>query len=278
MKALKPILIICATICCLVSCKKEVDMTLKQKTLFENADIRDIEVVDAWPVQVVYDSVNTFVEVEYSAYLENYLKINMDGGKLHVGFTGKVYAESGSIFKATVHTSAIENIEVNNAATLAFEGSFTGDRLKVTLDDASVCNGLVFSGEESEIKMEAASLMTGFQFVGENCTATLEDASQFNGEIQASESITIYLCDGSRFVNKGGLTQQANLHLTDASLLNMAETQVNTMEVELSGAAEATVHVTDRISGILTEASTLYYKGHPQLEVDCSDGSQLIPF
>ena len=40
MKALKPILFLCVALCLTTSCKKEVDMTLKQKTVLENADIR----------------------------------------------------------------------------------------------------------------------------------------------------------------------------------------------------------------------------------------------
>jgi len=67
MKALKPILILCIAICFTTSCKKEVDMTVMQKTLFENADIRQIEIGDAWQVTIVADTV-TFVQVEYSAY------------------------------------------------------------------------------------------------------------------------------------------------------------------------------------------------------------------
>ena len=69
MKVSRNILIICATICCFVSCKKEVDMTLVQKTVLENADIRQIEIGDAWQVTLIADS-NTFVELAYSAYLE----------------------------------------------------------------------------------------------------------------------------------------------------------------------------------------------------------------
>ena len=62
MKALKPLLLLCVALCFATACKKDVDMTLVQKTVLENADIRQIRVSDAWEVSVVADS-NTFVEL-----------------------------------------------------------------------------------------------------------------------------------------------------------------------------------------------------------------------
>jgi hypothetical protein len=277
MKTIKTILILCVALCFATSCKKGVDMTLVQKTILENANIRQIEVSDAWEVTVVADS-NTYVELEYSAYLENSLKTRMEGTKLEIGFSGYVYHEINSVFRATVHTPQIEIVEADDAAQVQCKGEFAGQHIKIALNDASRCNGLVFSGESCEITLESASVMTGFRFVGNSCSAELKDASQCNSEIAASESIQIQLGDGSRFVNKGGTTEQANIHLDSASLLNMVETEVKTMEVELTGESEATVHVTEMLRGTLTDASTLYYKGHPQTNIDCSEDSQLIPF
>ena len=277
MKTIKTILMLCVALCLATSCKKDVDMTLVQKTVFENTDIRQVEIEDAWQVTVVADS-NTYVELEYSAYLENNLKVTTEGNTLKIGFTGSTYPVINSVFSATVHTPQIDELDIDEAAQVQCNGTFSGQQIKVSLNDASKCNGLVFSGESCKINMESASVMTGFQFAGNSCTVVLEDASQCNSEIAASETAEIYLADASRFINKGGMTNQVSIHLDDASLLNMVETEVKTMEVDLSGASEATVHVTDYLNGTLKEASTLYYKGHPQKDVDCSIGSQLIPF
>ena len=277
MKSIKPILILCATICCFASCKKEVDMTLVQKTMFENTDIRQIEAGSAWQVAVVTDSV-TFVELSYSAYLEPYLKAKLDSAKLEIGFKGKMYTEPGSVFRATVHTNQFEKLEAKESAQVQCEGTFQGQRIELQLSDAAQCNGLIFSGTTCEINMEGASLLAGFQFVGNTAKAALKDASQFNGQIQAAQLLEINLSEASRFVNKGTMTELTRLHLSDASLLNMAETQCNTMEVELASGSEATVQVTDYLGGILREASTLYYKGNPEINIDCSEDSHLIPF
>jgi hypothetical protein len=277
MKALKPILILCVALCFATSCKKDVDMTLVQKTLFENADIRQIEASDAWQVTVVADSA-TYVKLEYSAYLESNVKAKMEGSKLEIGFSGYVYPVINSVFRATLHTPRIEKVEADDGAQIQCNGEFAGQHIEMALSDASRCNGLAFSGESCEISLKNASVMTGFRFAGNSCSAMIEDASQCNSEIAATESIQLYLSDASRFVNKGGTTVHADIHLDGTSLLNMAETEVKTMEVNLMGASEATVRVTEMLKGTLKESSTLYYKGHPQTDIDCSEGSRLIPF
>ena len=277
MKTIKPFLILCVALCFATSCKKDVDRTLMQKTVLENVDIREIEVSDAWQVKVVADS-NTYVVLEYSAYLENNLKAKMEGTKLEIGFAGNVYPAINSIFRAIVHTPQIEKLHADDASQIQFEGEFTGHQLEIELSDASQCNGLVYTGQSCNLKMEDASILTAFHFIGSYCIAELEHTSQFNGQIEATDQLEITLEDASRFVNKGGQTARANIKAHDASHLNMAETLVNDMFVDLTSGSEATVWVELLLEGKAIDASTIYYKGHPQLNVDCSDDSQLIPF
>ena len=251
-------------------------MTLVQKTVLENANIRQIEVSDAWEVTVVADN-RTFVELEYSAYLEEGIKTLMEGTQLEIGFTSNVYPVINSVFRATIHTTQLEKIEADDASQVQCTGDFSGQALELELNDASNCNGLVFSGESCHISMEDASLLTGFHFVGYRCTAELEGASQFNGQIEVTERLEIELEDASRFVNKGGETTEAIIKAHDASRLNIVETRVGEMHVDLSSASEATVWVSNNIDGSLKEVSTLYYKGNPQKNVECDESSEMVP-
>ena len=277
MKTIKPFLILCVALCFATSCKKDVDMTLLQKTALENVDIRQIEVSDAWQVKVVADS-TSYVVLEYSAYLENNLKAKTEGTKLEIGFAGSVYPAINSVYRAIVHTPQIEKLDADEASKIQFIGEFTGHQLEIELSDASQCNGPVFTGQSCNLKMEDASLLTGLHFVGSSCIAELEHASQFNGQIEAADQLEITLEDASRFVNKGGQTARTNIKAHDASRLNMVETLVNEMYVDLTGGSEATVWVDLLLEGKARDASTIYYKGHPQMNVDFSDDSQLIPF
>lgn len=278
MKTIKTILILCVALCLASSCKKEVDMTLTQKTVLENADIRQIEVSDAWEVSVIADS-NTYVELEYSAYLEPGLNVRMEGSKLEIGFTGNVHPVINSVFKATVHTNKVEKIEADEAAQLSFVGHFsaTSDTLYVELDDASVCSGLDYSGHVCKISIEDASHFLGFNLSGYNCEVKASNASSCKGIFDMSFHLVANLDGASRFITFGGEAPNGMIRLQGGSLLNMAQTQVREMHVDLSGASEATVWVSDAMEGTLKDASTLYYKGNPQKQIECDESSEIIP-
>ena len=279
MKALKIVLFISVALCFATSCKKDVDLTLMQKTVLEDVDFRYLAVYDAWQVTVVADSV-TYVELEYSAYLEPYLKAKLDGLRLEIGFTGNVRPVINSEFRATVHANSIDEINAHDASQLVFSGHFTStsDCLTIHLEDASVCTGLDYSGNEYAVFVEDASQFLGFHLSGTMSEVKVSDASTCKGDFDMSSELAVNLSDASRLVTFGGDVPYAYIKLQDACLLNMVQTEVNRMNVQLWGASEATVNATQQLSGGLTEASTLYYKGHPQLNVDCSDDSQLIPF
>ena len=279
MKTIKTILILCAALCFATACKKEVDMTLIQKTVLENADIRQIEVGDAWQVTVVADS-STFVELEYSAYLEPYLKTKMEGTQLEIGFTGKVYPVMGSVYKAKVHTAHFNRVEAKDATILNFEGSFYSDddSLNIVLNDASLCNGLDISGKYNKVSLNDASKFVGFHLDGTNNLVYVKDASVCKGSFETRFHFFALLEDASQLVTFEGATPYGQITLRDGSLVNMAQTEIRELNVNLSGASEATVNVTETMTGSLTEASTLYYKGIPTIDVNCSEDSQLIPF
>jgi len=276
MKTIKTILILFVALCFATSCKKEVDKTLIQKTVFENADIREIEVSDGWQVTVVADSC-TYVELVYSAYLEPYVKAKMNDTHLELGFMLKTYPGINSEFRATVHLRQIEKIDAKNASKVTFTGSYYGERLYVNLSGASTCNALTYTGEKCEIVMDAASKLLDFQFDGATCIASLTKSSQFNGRIHATELLDLNLNDNSRFINRGGETAKADIKLHDDSMLNMVETQVNKLYAELSEASEATVWVTEYLKATLNDASTLYYKGNPLKDLACHDNSEVKP-
>lgn len=278
MKVLKTILILCITICCFASCKKNVDMTLMQKTVLENADIRQITASDAWEVFVVADS-NTFVELEYSAYLESKVNVKMQGSRLEIGFLGSTYPVLYSVFRATVHTNKIENIKVEEAAQVGFAGHFsaTSDTLFVDLDDASICSGLNYSGHVIEIAVKDASNFFGFELSGYNCEVDVTDASTCKGVFDMSFHLVANLKNKSQLITFGGSAPFGMIQLQDVSTLNMVQSEVGEMHVDLSGASEATVNVSERMEGSVKMFSTLYYKGHPQIDVDCSEDSTLQP-
>lgn len=281
MKTLKTILILCAAICCFTSCKKEANMTLMQKTVFENANIHRINVNNGWEVTFVYDSLKSFVELEYSAYLEDYVSVREDNEWLLIGFNSKINTLSGSVFKATVHISQKEVLYImaDNASVITMEGPFElEDTMDIDLRNASVCNGFEVTSQLCGINLTDGSQIYGVNFNGTNCTVYAHKGSSCKGYFNVEQSFTTGVGISSQLIVFGGSMPSANIEVKNAGTINMVQAEVKDMNVYLDGVSEATVNVTETLSGFLLSGSTLYYKGHPQIDIDCSDDSQLIPF
>lgn len=273
--------LLCVALCFAISCKKEADMTLKQKTMYENNDLSLFHVGDAWDVTFVYDSLKSFVELEYSAYLEEYVSVWDTNSWLDIGFKGAVYKQPGSVFKAKVHTSEREHlyIKVENASVITMEGLFKlEDGIDMELHNNSVCNGFAVTSQLCGIDLTDGSQMYGVNFNGTNCSVYAQKGSSCKGYFNVEESFTTGVGISSQLIVFGGNIPSASIEVKDAGTINMAQAEVKDMSVYLDGASEATVNVTETMSGFLLSGSTLYYKGHPQINVDCSEDSQLIPF
>ena len=280
MKALKPILILCVALCFATSCKKDPDMTVVQKTVYEDNDLSMFYVDDGWEITLVYDSLHSYVELEYSAYLEEHVSVWDTNGWLNIGFKGSVYKQPGSIFKAKVHTSEREYlyIKVNNASVFNMEGLFELESITFELLNASICNSFEVTSQSCGIELTYGSQLYGVNFNGTNCTVYAHKGSSCKGYFNVEQTFTTGVGINSQLIVFGGSMPSASIEVKDAGTINMVQAEVNDMHVYLDGASEATVLVTETISGFLLSASTLYYKGHPQIDVECSDDSQLIPF
>ena len=281
MKTIKTILIFCTALCFIISCKKEPDMTLRQKTVYENNDISLFHIDDAWDVSFVYDSLNSYVELEYSAYLEEYVSVWDTNGWLNIGFRGSVYKQPGSVFKAKVHTSEKEHLymKVEDASVITMEGVFRlEDGLDIELHDGSVCNGFAVTSQWSSISLTHDSQIYGVDYHGTNCAVYAQKGSSCKGCFHVEESFTADVGVSSQLIVFGGNIPSASIEVKNESTINMVQAEVQNMSVYLEGASEATVNVSERIEGSVKEASTLYYKGHPQIDVECSEDSHLISF
>lgn len=260
----------------LTSCRdKDLDMTLLEKTLFENAEINEITASDAWCITVIQDE-NTFVELEYSAFLEDYLKLQLEGSSLSIGFTRHLFFPSNTVMNATVHTPMVRKLSFSDAVFAALDNLQLETDLVLELEDASSCRGGHFKGD-ADLKLTDASKCVELFLEGTNCTVELQDASVLKGCLNVSGDLTMTVKDASRMTEYGGEINNAVVEVSDASSLNMATSWINRMFIEVSDASEATVNVTESLEGKVQDASKLYYSGNPTLNVVCDDSSLLEP-
>ncbi len=255
--------------------EKELDMTLVKKTVFEDATIAAITVKDAWNVTVVQDG-RTYVELEYSAFLEDYLKVVMEAQELSIGFYRYLYLPSNTVMNATVHTASVEKLHFSDATKVILDGIFPETNLTVKLSDAATCKGGRFTGK-ADLELSDAATMVGFDFEGETCSVELSDASTFKGNLSVIDHLDIVVEDASHLTTYSGHAPHAEVEVSDASSLNMLETEVGTMNITVKDASEASVFVTTTLEGTVKDASELYYKGNPSLNVTCDDTSVIRP-
>lgn len=257
--------------------EKEIDMTVVQETLYDGATINAITAEDAWNVAVVQDE-RTYVELEYSAFLEDYLRVVMEAHELKIGFSRYLNLPSNTVMHATVHTSSVETLHFAEAVKATLQGEFSGDFLTITLEDAVTCKGGTYHGDGAvSIKLNDASTMVDFEVNGRSCSIELEDASIFKGDLSVTDHLDIVVSDASHLTTYGGHAPQAEVEVSSASSLNLLETEVVTMNITLKDASEASVFVTNTLEGTVQDSSNLYYKGNPSLNIICDETSIIRP-
>lgn len=257
------------------SCRdKDLDMTIRQKTLYEGAEFNEIVAEDAWNIIVLQDADESYVELEYSAFLEDYMKVQLNGKSLFVGFTRHLFFPNNTVMNATIHTPSVSKLSFSDAVFAALDNLNLETDLTLELEDASSCRGGHFKGN-ANLKLSDASTCVELYLEGTNCSVELSDASVFKGCLNFSGNLTMDIEDASRFTDYWGEINYAQVEVSDASYLNMATSWINRMYIEVSDASEATVNVVETLEGSVRDASKLYYSGNPVLNVSCDETSTL---
>lgn len=272
---MKKIVFILVGLMAFTACKKEQepDMTVMDKTLYENAVMNEISAEDAWCVKIIQDTVS-YVELEYSAFLEAYLKVTLEGTSLHIGLNQSISMPNNTVMNATVHTLEVHKVHFSDAVTAAMDGVLSRTSFNLVLEDASTCRGGHFYGT-ADLKLSGASKCVEFYFEGTTCKAEVEDASDLKCQFNVSGDLDMTVKGGSHVINYWGEINRAHVTVTDAGFLNMATNWISHMHIDVKSASEATVKVTETLEGSVQDASELYYYGHPTVNIDCDDSSIL---
>lgn len=260
----------------LASCReKEPDMTLTQLTIYEGEEISEISVKGQWNVTVVQDE-RSFIEIECSAYLLEYMLCELKDGALVFGEGFHLHHPNNTVMNVTIHTPAVRKLEFTYAAQAMLEGDFPETSLTFELGNTSSCKGGHFAGKASLMVYDCSTL-ADFEFDGESCELKVVDAATFKGKLTVSDTLNVIMNSASHLTTYGENVSFVNAEVSSASSLNMLETEVGAMRITMKEASEASVFVTSTLEGSLRDASTLYYKGDPTLNVDCDETSTIRP-
>ena len=98
---------------------------------------------------------------------------------------------------------------------------------------------------------------------------------ELNGLPSAAQEFVLELSGASEATIENASANKLQLGLSGASLARLYGFEVRQAEVNLSGASDASVWVADRISGSLSGASKLHYRGDPTIDVSSSGASEV---
>ena len=253
-------------------------MTLVQETRYEGAVMNEITAEDAWDIMVVQDSERSYVELEYSAFLEEYIRVVKEDSALRIGFSRSLNLPSNTVMKATIHTASVQKLHFSEAVTATLEGQFPETSLTMELNDAVTCKGGNFAGNAA-VKLSSASTLVDCYFHGQSCEIELKEASVFKGWF-TEDQLVVKMSGASRLTTYGGTVVSADVEVSEASFLNTLQTFISEkMIVMIKDASEASVAVNRPalLDGFVVDASTLYYQGNPILNVSCDVTSTLQP-
>lgn len=262
-------LICLASLCLLsmLSCKKDLDMTVMHKVVLEGCSFNSIRADRAWQIEVVEDEC-CFVELEYSAYLEPYIKCELEGERsLRLGFNASGTLATGSVNKAKVHLVQMELMQLSESCKVTLVGSFTTAPLTLELKDGASCSG--GSASACKASLDGGSMLEDFSCEG--LDIILSEDSHFVGVVKpfadTDQPLKVRATGHSSFVNRGACSlAKAEVLVGGGSLVNMAQTEIATsLHLEVDGASEATLRFGSgtELTGFLHDNSTLFYYGTP---------------
>ena len=256
-------------------------------------DVKSISVSNAFEVYVTKGSSNV-VEVKYDADnldVEKYLDVRYSSldSKLNLGMKELSAKErlsrktfNYSKVKVYLQMTDIRSIHVSGASSVRFEGNFSASDLDVDLSGASKlydlnvrgssafsieCSGAskaVVSAEFDVIKLDAtgASNIT-FNGKAKLLNVDLSGASKVSckGEYDKCD----VECSGASNVEMEGTRKNLSLEGSGACKIDAKEFSAKIADVELSGASNVKIQVSDALKYDVTAASKLTYFGEPKL-------------
>ena len=266
-------------------------------------EVKSISVNNAFEVYVTKGT-SKVVEVTYNTDnkdFEEYLDVRYlsHESKLHLGLKyrsprERVFGRSLNNVKVKVYIqmSELRKINVTGASAIHFEGAFSASDLDVDLSGASKLYGLDVKGNSSlSLECSGASkavVSAEFDVVRINATgasnvsfsgkAQLMNAD-FSGASKGSYDGEFDKCDiecsGASNIEMQGKCRTLSLEGSGACKIDAKDFSVKVVDVELSGASNMKIQVSDELKYDVSSACKLTYIGDPKL-TNVSESNNVI--
>ncbi|MEM9929747.1 MAG: head GIN domain-containing protein [Bacteroidota bacterium] len=122
------------------------------------------------------------VKVEAESNLIEYVKTEVSGGRLSIGFTGNVNISNQRPIRVYVSMNDLDYVKASSSSKIAFKDAFRGDDLQVRVSSSADILDLDFTG--NEIRLDASSSGT-IELAGSGSSIRAKSSS--SSRIRASE-------------------------------------------------------------------------------------------
>jgi len=174
--------------------------------------------------------------IDYSESLEGRIIAKIEDGYIYLGITGDLKIKNG-------YPVIQANISISELELIEIS---SGSSVEMSGN---------FNGDKCTIKMKETSILTGFNYTGESMDINLSSSSE---------------CEMS------GNVDSATVFAKEGSSLDMINVMTQILDVNLSAASSAKVTVLEKITGKLSSACNLEYKGNADIsEVDVDSTSNI---
>ncbi len=221
----------------------------------EFSDFTEVDVSSAFEVEITRsDNFSVIISAEESLY--DYVEVTKSGNKL------KVYLNPRHIFtdftigaktlKAEITMPVLTNLVVSGASS----GTITGFKSKNDL----------------ELNVSGASTLEIVDCGMNDATFEISGASKLSGNMTADDmEIDI---SGASKVGLSGSGDKLSTEVSGASNLDMEKFILQSGDLDISGASEATLNIKGTVDAELSGASRLYFYGNPVIgDLDVSGAS-----
>ncbi|MBT8220994.1 MAG: DUF2807 domain-containing protein [Bacteroidia bacterium] len=174
------------------------------------------------------------------------------------------------------------NIEINENLEPHLEVDIVGSTLRIGLSDDINISGnatlraTLTTAELINVIASGASSCTTFDILDQdNFNLVLSGASQYTGNLQLA-NLNAELSGASQVTISGNVSS-AEINLSGASQIGGYFARIENLKTNFSGASSGRLTVNQTLDATLSGASTLEYKGDPQItNQDITGGSNLI--
>lgn len=230
------------------------------KVITEKKDFKNftsLDISSAFEVDIIQSSTYS-VEISADEDLFDYIEVSQTGSDLKIYLSPRhIFTDftlGNRVLKVVISMASLHELELSGASKGKITGFQSASPLRLDISGATTLKLINISAGDTDFEVSGASKLTG------NLTA---GKAEFN-------------VSGASSMELSGVTNDMEIEVSGASRADLEEFRAENVDVNLSGASEATVYVNKMLDIEVSGASRLYFVGNPTLgETDISGASTI---